>query len=45
MLLLYSIVDACKKTIQAQIDSCAGNDWICLCDQYTNLLTYVSLTF
>jgi len=34
-----NIVDACRKTIQGQIDSCKDNDWICLCEQYTNLLT------
>jgi len=34
-----NIVDACKKTIQGQIDDCGANDWVCLCDQYTNLLT------
>ncbi|KAF2466977.1 uncharacterized protein BDR25DRAFT_305804 [Lindgomyces ingoldianus] len=34
-----NIVDACLKTIQGQIDSCKANDWICLCQQYTNLLT------
>ena len=34
-----SIVDACKTSIQGQIDDCKDNDWICLCAQYTNLLT------
>jgi cobalamin biosynthesis Mg chelatase CobN len=34
-----NIVDACLNTIQSQIDACDPNDWICLCDQYTNKLT------
>lgn len=34
-----NIVDACKEGIQKQIDDCSANDWICLCDNYTNLLT------
>jgi hypothetical protein len=34
-----NIVDACKATIQTEIDKCEGNDWMCLCDNYTNLLT------
>ncbi|KAF2740698.1 hypothetical protein EJ04DRAFT_507723 [Polyplosphaeria fusca] len=34
-----NIVDACREGIQSQIDSCKANDWICLCDNYTNLLT------
>ena len=34
-----NIVDACINTIQGQIDDCKENDWVCLCDQYTNLLT------
>ncbi|OCK75998.1 hypothetical protein K432DRAFT_385777 [Lepidopterella palustris CBS 459.81] len=34
-----NIVDACIASIQPQINACAGNDWICLCQQYQNLLT------
>lgn len=34
-----SILDTCKAGIQTQIDTCKGNDWMCLCDNYTNLLT------
>jgi len=34
-----NIVDACVAGIQPQIAACGGNDWICLCQQYTNLLT------
>jgi hypothetical protein len=34
-----NILDQCKFTLQQQIDKCDGNDWICLCDGYTNLLT------
>lgn len=34
-----NILDACKATIQSQIDKCGGNDYICLCDNYTNMLT------
>jgi hypothetical protein len=32
-----SILDACKGTIQGQINSCGTNDWGCLCTQYINL--------
>jgi hypothetical protein len=34
-----SILDTCKEGIQKQIDACKGNDWMCLCDNYTNFLT------
>lgn len=34
-----NIVDACRSGIQAQVDKCGANDWVCLCDNYTNLLT------
>jgi len=34
-----NIVDACIADTQPQINACAGNDWICLCQQYQNLLT------
>ncbi|KAF2809561.1 uncharacterized protein BDZ99DRAFT_31308 [Mytilinidion resinicola] len=34
-----NIVDACVSSIQPQITACSGTDWICLCQQYTNLLT------
>ncbi|ORY12236.1 hypothetical protein BCR34DRAFT_600794 [Clohesyomyces aquaticus] len=34
-----NIVDACKVTIMNQVNACGQNDWICMCDQYTNLLT------
>ncbi|KAF2690763.1 hypothetical protein K458DRAFT_412108 [Lentithecium fluviatile CBS 122367] len=34
-----NILDTCKGTQQTQIDKCEGNDWMCLCDNYTNLLT------
>jgi hypothetical protein len=34
-----NILDTCKEGIQKQIDTCKGNDWMCLCDNYTNLLT------
>lgn len=39
MLTLPSIVDACRTGIESEIDKCKANDWICLCDNYTNLLT------
>jgi hypothetical protein len=36
-----NIVDACVTGYQARIDACnkKGNDWICLCDVYTDVLT------
>ncbi|KAJ4378220.1 hypothetical protein N0V86_005920 [Didymella sp. IMI 355093] len=36
-----NIVDACVSGYQARIDACNknGNDWICLCDVYTDVLT------
>lgn len=34
-----NILDTCKAGIQSQIDACTGNDYMCLCDNYTNLLT------
>ena len=34
-----NIVDACREGIQKQVDACKANDWMCLCDNYTNLLT------
>ncbi|KAF2794346.1 hypothetical protein K505DRAFT_324850 [Melanomma pulvis-pyrius CBS 109.77] len=34
-----NIVDACRTGIETEIDKCKANDWICLCDNYTNLLT------
>lgn len=36
-----SIVDACLASTQALADACVGNDWVCLCTQYQNVLTYV----
>ncbi|KAF2652476.1 hypothetical protein K491DRAFT_695557 [Lophiostoma macrostomum CBS 122681] len=33
------IVDACVKSIQAQVDACKDNDWVCLCENYQSLLT------
>ncbi|OCL12386.1 hypothetical protein AOQ84DRAFT_156349 [Glonium stellatum] len=37
--LAQNIVDACVASIQPQISACSGTDWICLCQQYQNLLT------
>jgi hypothetical protein len=34
-----SIVDACRTGIEFQIDKCIANDWVCLCQNYQNLLT------
>jgi len=34
-----NILDACLTSTKAQLDACAGNDYGCLCDQYTNVLT------
>ncbi|KAF2004828.1 hypothetical protein P154DRAFT_425830 [Amniculicola lignicola CBS 123094] len=34
-----NIVDACLEGIQKQVDACPANDWICLCDNYSSLLT------
>ncbi|KAJ4292392.1 hypothetical protein N0V90_009054 [Kalmusia sp. IMI 367209] len=36
---INSIVDACVTQYDKQIKTCEGNDWICLCDNYTNKLT------
>ncbi|KAJ9665163.1 hypothetical protein H2201_004824 [Coniosporium apollinis] len=34
-----TIVDACLASTQALADACPGNDWVCLCTQYQNVLT------
>ncbi|PYI35130.1 hypothetical protein BP00DRAFT_442961 [Aspergillus indologenus CBS 114.80] len=34
-----SILDACLKQLQPQMDACAQNDWDCLCTQSQNVLT------
>ena len=36
-----NIVDACVSGYKNRIDACNknGNDWICLCDVYTDVLT------
>ncbi|KAL5382304.1 hypothetical protein DPSP01_006701 [Paraphaeosphaeria sporulosa] len=34
-----NIVDACVEQYDKQVDACGGNDYICLCDNYTNKLT------
>jgi hypothetical protein len=34
-----SIVDACRTGIETEIDKCIANDWICLCQNYQNLVT------
>ncbi|KIW52794.1 hypothetical protein PV05_08414 [Exophiala xenobiotica] len=34
-----NILDACKATIQGQVNSCSQTDYSCLCTQYGNLLT------
>ncbi|KAF9738347.1 hypothetical protein PMIN06_009893 [Paraphaeosphaeria minitans] len=34
-----NIVDACVHQYEKQVDACVGNDYICLCDNYTNKLT------
>ncbi|KAF3039210.1 hypothetical protein E8E12_008226 [Didymella heteroderae] len=36
-----NIVDACVSGYKGRIDACNknGNDWICLCDVYTDVLT------
>ncbi|ETN46333.1 uncharacterized protein HMPREF1541_00517 [Cyphellophora europaea CBS 101466] len=34
-----NILDACKATIQGQINTCKANDYSCLCENYGNLLT------
>ncbi|KAF2704812.1 hypothetical protein K504DRAFT_461067 [Pleomassaria siparia CBS 279.74] len=33
------IVDVCRSRLEAEIKECGANDWICLCDHYTSLLT------
>ncbi|EHY55492.1 hypothetical protein HRR83_008922 [Exophiala dermatitidis] len=32
-------LDACKSSIQGQINSCGQTDYSCLCTQYVNMLT------
>jgi len=34
-----SILDSCKGTIQAQLNSCSTNDYSCLCSNYINMLS------
>ncbi|KAF1970534.1 hypothetical protein BU23DRAFT_556747 [Bimuria novae-zelandiae CBS 107.79] len=34
-----NIVDACVDQYDRQVEKCGGNDYICLCDGYTNKLT------
>ncbi|KAF4950703.1 hypothetical protein F66182_18488, partial [Fusarium sp. NRRL 66182] len=34
-----NILDACLATENAQLSSCAANDWDCLCEQSNNVLT------
>ncbi|KAF2840736.1 hypothetical protein M501DRAFT_1014735 [Patellaria atrata CBS 101060] len=36
--LAQNIVDACLAGQLAQADTCEANDWICLCEKYTNVL-------
>lgn len=36
---MSSILEACKATIQGQINSCQSNDYSCLCENYGNMLT------
>ncbi|KAK5100493.1 hypothetical protein LTS08_005244 [Lithohypha guttulata] len=33
-----NILDACKATIQAQVNNCAYTDYSCLCTAYTNMV-------
>jgi hypothetical protein len=37
--LARSTLDVCIASIQGQINSCATNDYSCLCTQYVNLIT------
>ncbi|KAL4785137.1 hypothetical protein BJX76DRAFT_325698 [Aspergillus varians] len=34
-----NILDACVKSIQVQVDACSSNEWDCLCEQTSNMLT------
>lgn len=34
-----NILDACLSSTQPQLQACAQNDWKCLCEQSTNVLT------
>ncbi|KAL5358368.1 hypothetical protein BJX96DRAFT_146414 [Aspergillus floccosus] len=34
-----SILDACLSSLKPQLDDCPPNEWKCLCEQSTNVLT------
>jgi hypothetical protein len=36
-----NIVDACLDTTQAYLSLCNAQDWACLCDKYTAILTCI----
>lgn len=36
---VYSIIASCLGTTGAQLNACATNDWDCMCEQTTNVLT------
>jgi hypothetical protein len=38
-----SILDACLDTTTAYLSLCASNDYSCLCDKYTAIMTCVLL--
>ncbi|RDW76274.1 GPI anchored serine-threonine rich protein [Aspergillus mulundensis] len=37
--LAQNILDTCRESIQTRVDACGANEWRCLCDETTNLLT------
>jgi len=37
--MMDSIVDACLESTEPQLKACPPNDWKCLCEQSTNVLT------
>ncbi|KAL4999576.1 hypothetical protein BDV10DRAFT_53618 [Aspergillus recurvatus] len=37
--LAQNILDACLESVQGRVDACGANEWRCLCDETTSLLT------
>ncbi|RPA91245.1 hypothetical protein L873DRAFT_1819721 [Choiromyces venosus 120613-1] len=35
----YNIVETCISQYSPRVTACAGNDYVCMCTEYTNLLT------
>ncbi|CBF87688.1 hypothetical protein AN1338.2 [Aspergillus nidulans FGSC A4] len=37
--LAQNILDTCLESVQGRVDACGANEWRCLCDETTSLLT------